>query len=133
MARVLLVDDDDAVREILHWVLNDAGYEVEDAASAQAGMAMLMAAAEPLVVLFDYVMPDQTGEDLIRMAERDVPAAERHRFICCTASPTRLPPFLSTWLAKRSSPVLAKPFDVDALLTVVASEAALLPTSTSPS
>lgn len=127
MATVLLIDDDDAIRESLGWILHDAGYTVVQAATAQQGIAALGAASDPIVVLFDYIMPNETGEDFVRTAQSEVPFAERHAYICFTASPTRVPASLSEWLAQRGAPTIAKPFDLEALFAVVEREAARLP------
>jgi CheY-like chemotaxis protein len=127
MVRVLVVDDDESNRESLRWVLTDSDYYVDVAATAQAGLDILLQSQEPLVVVFDYVMPEMTGEDLVRVAEHEVPFIERHAFICITASPDRLPRGLTDWMQRRGAPIVAKPFDVDALLDVIAQESARLP------
>jgi CheY-like chemotaxis protein len=127
MARVLVVDDDEANRESLYLVLADLGYDVAVASSAQAGVDILLKSPGPMVVVFDYFMPELTGGDMLRIAERDVPFVERHAFICVTASPHRVPEHVTTWLAQRGTPVISKPYEVDELLAVVAREAARVP------
>lgn len=127
MAHVLVVDDDEATRDLLHFLLVDAGYAVDETATVPDAVAFLLAASGPLVVLFDWVMPGLSGADLVRIADRDVPFIERHAFICLTASPKRLPDEFTVWLSQHHAPIVAKPFDVDALLAVVACEAARLP------
>jgi CheY-like chemotaxis protein len=130
MARVLVVDDDEANRESLCLVLADLGYDVAVASSAQAGVDMLLTTPDPMVVVFDYFMPELTGGDMLRIAASDVLFVERRAFICVTASPHRVPEDVKTWLAQRGTPVIAKPFDVDELLAVVAREAARVPVTT---
>jgi CheY-like chemotaxis protein len=130
MAHVLVVDDDDSNRDALNWVLTDSGYEVELAATAEDGLRILRETEHAFVVVFDYVMPDLTGDDLVRMAEEQLPFLKRHAFICLTASPTRLPAHLTAWLVESGAPIVGKPFELDALLEVVARAAARLPAHT---
>jgi PAS domain S-box-containing protein len=70
--RILLLDDDDAVRGVLQQTLSDAGYEVLAAADGRRGM-QLMAQHEFDLVLTDLVMPDQEGLETIRQLRRDYP------------------------------------------------------------
>jgi len=63
--RILVVDDDAAIREMLSDYLGDSGYEValaEDAAAARAGIANF----RPDVVLLDVNMPGEDGLSLAR-------------------------------------------------------------------
>jgi CheY-like chemotaxis protein len=127
MPRVLVLDDDEGIRESLGWAVTEFGYRAELAATAQEEVRALLAAPEPMVVLFDYFMPEQTGEDFVRTAQSAVPFADRHAYICITASPDRLPASLRDWLAQRGAPIIGKPFDLDELRTVMAREALRLP------
>ena len=73
--RVLIVDDEPVVREVLRTVLSRAGYETCEAANAAEGMALF---ADPAVdlVLLDLMLPDRPGLSLLpEMRERrpDVP------------------------------------------------------------
>ena len=71
-ARVLLVDDDDALREVLQFQLEDAGYAV----TACAGGAAAVAALEgepPDLILTDLKMPGVGGREVLRAARRAAP------------------------------------------------------------
>ena len=64
-ATVLIVEDDDAMRELLVEELEDAGYRVRAASGGHAGLEL--ARSEPIdVVITDLRMPDLDGFDLIR-------------------------------------------------------------------
>jgi two-component system, OmpR family, response regulator len=63
--RVLVVDDDPAVRKMLVQYLTDHGYEVAQAASGEAMRAELARAA-PAVVLLDIGLPGEDGLTLAR-------------------------------------------------------------------
>jgi CheY-like chemotaxis protein len=62
--RVLLVDDDDDIREAFAMLLEDHGAEVRPAASAAAALTMLEHWT-PDVLLTDVSMPGQTGDQLM--------------------------------------------------------------------
>ncbi len=61
MAKVLIVDDEAAIRETLRGVLERQGYAVVEAASARAGIAALDAEAPVDVALVDLRLPDLDG------------------------------------------------------------------------
>jgi two-component system phosphate regulon response regulator OmpR len=63
--RVLVVDDDPAIREMLADYLGDHGYEVTQAASG-AALRAEMERARPAVVLLDLGLPGEDGLTLAR-------------------------------------------------------------------
>jgi len=72
--RVLVVDDDDSIRETFQYHLERAGYEVTTAATAEAGLGLL-SEVEPGVVITDIRMPGMDGLELlgrIRDASPDI-------------------------------------------------------------
>jgi CheY-like chemotaxis protein len=63
---VLLVDDEEAVRLSTADMLADLGYEVQEASSAEEGLAIVRSGAKLDLVLSDHLMPGMTGADLAR-------------------------------------------------------------------
>lgn len=63
---LLLVEDDEPLRHILAIQLRGRGYEVDEAASAEAAVAALAGGLRPALVLLDLNLPGDTGWDLIR-------------------------------------------------------------------
>ncbi|HXG63871.1 MAG TPA: response regulator [Blastocatellia bacterium] len=63
--KVLLVDDESLVRNMLKKVLQRWGYDVRDAEDCSRGEAAFQA-DRPDVCIVDYMMPDGSGLDLIR-------------------------------------------------------------------
>lgn len=64
--RVLVVDDDDAVREVAAGYLDDLGYEVIEAGSGGAALEHFENGCEPTAVLMDFAMPGMNGRELAR-------------------------------------------------------------------
>lgn len=64
MRRVLVVDDDTAVRVYLHEVLTAHGYETAVAETAPEALARQVS-FRPHVVLLDNVMPGMTGIEIV--------------------------------------------------------------------
>lgn len=65
MARVLVVDDEIGVRELVREILEDSGYAVATAADAAEANRSLKA-GRPDVILLDLSLPDAGGLSLIR-------------------------------------------------------------------
>src|SRR5262249_26275256 len=67
--RILVVDDEQSMRELLAIVLRREGYEVLLADSGRAGVEMLE--REPIDLLIsDIKMPDLSGVEVLRAAKR---------------------------------------------------------------
>jgi signal transduction histidine kinase len=64
--KVLLVDDDSAVREVTAGLLQDLGYRVVEAGSGGAALDMLDHQAEIDVLLVDFAMPGMNGAEVAR-------------------------------------------------------------------
>jgi len=73
--RVLVVDDDDAVRKFVTRILTDAGYAVDASATAGDALAQVNARHDYDLVLADVRMPEMSGPQLIaRMRQTGLPA-----------------------------------------------------------
>jgi two-component system response regulator AtoC len=72
--RILIVDDDDSLRESLELVLSAEGYEVTSAASAEEAVRQIDASAVD-VVLCDLRMPGMDGMELLPQIGRRLPGA----------------------------------------------------------
>jgi signal transduction histidine kinase len=72
-ARILLVDDDAAVRDVTAAMLRDIGYEMEEAASGDAALAVLADKNFDLVVI-DFAMPGMSGAELARRVRNRHPS-----------------------------------------------------------
>ena len=63
-ARILVVDDDDEIREALADVLTDEGYEVVGARDGQQALQFVRAGRRPNAILLDLWMPVMDGWQL---------------------------------------------------------------------
>ena len=64
-ARILVIDDEPALREVLGMVLMRAGYDVRDAPSGEAGLRVF-AQWMPDLVISDLTMPGIDGLEVLR-------------------------------------------------------------------
>lgn len=65
MSRILVIDDDDAVRDSIERMLRGAGYTVQTARTGEDGLAMAQGGAFD-VILSDMRMPGISGLDVLR-------------------------------------------------------------------
>lgn len=74
MAAVVIIEDDQRIRELMARVLAEKGYEVEGAGTALDGLQRIVQ-TQPDVVVLDMGLPDLDGAELLKMirAVTDVP------------------------------------------------------------
>ena len=73
--RILLVEDDPRVREVLYQALTMAGYDVVATADGEEALAAYAAAPADLIIT-DLLMPRKDGVETIRGLRRQHPAAK---------------------------------------------------------
>jgi CheY-like chemotaxis protein len=124
VTEVLIVDDDDAIRETLRCILEDASYTVLEDHDGLAAVQRLRRSRTPKVVLLDLMMPGLDGAGVLKEITGDRHLMRRCAFVLVTASHKMLTPSFVKLLSSLSIPVITKPWDIDHLLKVVASAAA---------
>ncbi len=109
--KILCVDDEPAIRELLHRVLTDDGYDVMTAAD---GREALKAATQqqPDLILLDIMMPGLNGMDTCKRL-REQPATRNIRTIILTAYDQR--DRLEESIAAGADDFLGKPIDLTEL------------------
>jgi two-component system response regulator HydG len=75
MAEVLIVDDDNSLRDSLRKALEKEGYSVSEAASGTAGLEKVRG-EPPEVALVDLKMPDMSGLDVLKSLKATAPEVE---------------------------------------------------------
>ena len=113
MKKILIVDDDPSMRDLLRLIFEAGGYEVSEAPDGWSGMAQ-MQASSPDLVLTDLVMPVMDGEQLIRRLRSNSSTAHIP-ILVLSANPN------ARAIAPRATAVLGKPFDRADLLGLVGS------------
>lgn len=114
MGRILVVDDERAIRELLRCVLELEGHEVVVASNGLEALAFLAEARLPWVVLMDVMMPRLGGIEVCEALRETDALASGHLIALMTAglldecdcpAPARA--------------LIRKPFDVDRIVSVV--------------
>jgi CheY-like chemotaxis protein len=109
MACVLVVDDDEALREAIAEAIADAGYIVEQARDGREALEK-MRLSSPCIVLLDLMMPVMDGWEVV--SEMDADAALAKVPVCVVSAQDRVPP-------PRNVRTLKKPVSVAALVQAV--------------
>jgi len=112
---VLVVDDEESIREIVHEGLTARGMKVEDAASSEEALAHLAEHTYD-VVLCDFNMPGLTGGELFNQLRAQASAAVP-LFVFMTGD--LLDPSEIASFGEKGAHVLQKPFHVAALATLL--------------
>lgn len=120
---VLVVDDDDDIRDVVRDLLEDEGYVVEEARHGEEALRFLKRATGPFVVLLDLRMPVLDGAAVINAISKDKSLRQRHAYILATADNRTLPLAFVQQLTDLQIPVLPKPFEVRRLFDLVATSA----------
>jgi two-component system, chemotaxis family, chemotaxis protein CheY len=120
MPSVLVIDDEDQVRQLIRETLELAGYEVEDARDGKEGLERYRAKSVDLVIM-DILMPDQDGLESILALRREFPAS---RVIAMTGGSDMIGVlnFLDVAKMLGARRTLQKPFDMKTLLHAVETE-----------
>jgi CheY-like chemotaxis protein len=112
---ILIVDDDDDIRELLAEFLEDEGYRVVTARNGLDALGRLRAGgAPPCLILLDLMMPVMNGFQFLE-AFRSDPALALIPVAVVSAHGGLGP----SERAAIAAPIYAKPLDLDALLEVV--------------
>ena len=117
---LMIVDDDDDLRDALAEIMTAQGYEVVAFGDARAALAALEGGVRPFLILLDLMMPGMSGWDF-RAAQLENPTLASFAVVVMTAAG-----HLSD--AARRLPnveILHKPFAFEILLPVVARYAAV--------
>jgi DNA-binding response OmpR family regulator len=117
MANILIVEDDEALREVLAEFLLEEGHTITIACTGQEALNLFRQAEERLVLL-DMMLPGVSGLEIIRWLEDHPKQASGTQVIAMSAGWTR-----SQKATRPVSPVvkgtLPKPFDLEDLVALI--------------
>jgi CheY-like chemotaxis protein len=115
---VLLVEDDDDVRDIIAEILQNQGFTVTTADDGKEGLEILRSSPRlPDVLLVDLMMPVLDGPGLIEAAMTSVPDFAKVPIIVITAAGSRAAGAQVPMELVRA--LLHKPFDLDDLVATM--------------
>ena len=114
--RVLVIDDEDMIREIIKTVLTEAGYQVAGAANGAEGLKLLESQPVDLIIT-DILMPEKEGIETIIETRKSHPNIK----IVAISGGGRARNFHPLKIASKIGVdmTLPKPFEPDELLAVV--------------
>lgn len=81
--KILLVDDDELIRDLYSEVLKDANFDVQSAKDGQEGFEMLKQGGYD-VVLLDLIMPELDGVTVLRKLHDNPPGKPNRHIIVLT-------------------------------------------------
>ncbi len=99
---VLIVDDDELIRETLRELVEMGGCSALEAANGKEALEV-MAKHRPCLVILDLLMPVMTGNELLEIMRREPRLAEVP-VVISTSAPDRAPPGV---------PIIRKPINID--------------------
>lgn len=116
MARILLIDDDEAVRTALRRTLERFGHVIHEAPEGGAALRMLRDDSVDLIIT-DIIMPGMEGIETIRALRRDHPEVP----VIAISGGGRFRPdsYLDIAASFGAVHTLSKPFEPEELLTAV--------------
>jgi CheY-like chemotaxis protein len=117
---VLLVEDDQDIRDTLRMALEDEGYVVSVAEDGIEALNLLRRSVESLVVTLDLRMPRLNGDALLRHLSKREHLPAQHTYLLVTANRELLSAASLRLLKRMDVPVVSKPFDLNDLLDLVA-------------
>ncbi|WP_447979204.1 response regulator [Candidatus Nitrospira bockiana] len=118
MARILIIDDDKMVLDMLRQVLESAAHTVMEAQNGEVALKLWREKPGDLIIT-DILMPEKDGLEVIRELRREFPAAK----VIALSGGSRRIHFDALDVAKRFGAVhtLTKPFELRELLEAVES------------
>jgi len=118
--RLLIIEDDQRLADMVAVYLGQNGFEVEHADCATAGVARLLAAAPDrafAIVLLDIMLPDGNGLDICRQIRSQASAASSVPIVMLTAKGDAMDRVVGLELG--ADDYVAKPFEPRELLARV--------------
>ncbi|MDD8019337.1 MAG: response regulator [Bacteroidota bacterium] len=115
LKRVLVVDDEEAMRTIMYHYLSDNGYEVATVSTGEECLEKVPA-YKPDVILLDIMMPGIHGFDVLKQLKAD-PATSSIGVVMCSAKDYK--PEKDLAFQQGAYGYLTKPFTLAQLLTIV--------------
>ncbi len=120
MPSVLVVDDEDQLRQLIREILEQAGYQVTEARDGKEALIQYRLAPADVVIM-DILMPEQDGLETTSTLRREFPNV---KIIAITGSSEMIGilSFLDVAKMLGAHRALQKPFEMQTLLDTVQAE-----------
>ena len=115
--RILVIDDDNAVRSTICENLIDLGYEVTDTPNGEEALQRIRSDYIPDVVITDIVMPQKEGLEIIMEIKRDFPDVKL--IAVSGGGGRRTADFLHLAKMLGADGTVPKPLDIDYLHSII--------------
>jgi DNA-binding response OmpR family regulator len=114
--RILIIDDDEQMRDLLCKAMHWAGFEVGAAENGRLGQQLFEERPADLIIT-DLIMPEQEGLETIRILKQGYPAVK----IIAISGGGRIGPeaYLPAAMELGADRIFSKPFDIKELVTTV--------------
>ena len=110
--KILVVDDEIAIVELLTDILSDEGYDVVSAHDGKSALTLLRTGLRPAIVITDLMMPNLDGMGLYRALRSEL-NAQQIGVIMVSAGNNKVE------LDDPRAVFVPKPFSIDQLLTII--------------
>jgi CheY-like chemotaxis protein len=107
---ILIVEDDEPVRDAMRDILEDEGYTIICAVNGEEALRMLASDPRPRLILLDLMMPVMNGWELLRALRASATLARIPVVVLSSLSAAEAP---------LGVPAVKKPISVQALLRLV--------------
>jgi CheY-like chemotaxis protein len=109
--QVIIIDDDNDIREAVHEVLSSEGYGVESFANGKVALEFLAKNEAPRIILLDFMMPVMSGSEVLDSLKKDGRLEKVPVYIMSAARERRG--------TEAADGYVAKPIELEDLLTLV--------------
>lgn len=111
--RILVIDDEESVRETLCENLAESGYEVSEAIDGEQGLLLIDRKNPPHLVITDIIMPRKEGLETIMEIRKAFPSVKL--IAISGGGRTRTMDFLELAEKLGADAIIPKPVDMDVL------------------
>lgn len=111
---ILLVDDDEDIREIVALILQGEGYQTIHASDGAEALDLLTHGVRPPLILLDMMMPVLNGADFLRKVKSNLDLADIPVVVMSGDTAAR-----NTAQSLGAAGCLAKPVELDTILDYV--------------
>lgn len=114
--KIMIIDDDPVIRELLYFNLSVRGYEVISCASGPIALE-IFPQEKPDLILLDVMMPEMDGWEVLKIF-RDHYDSSEVKILMLTAKSTERDKLIGKSILKADEYV-TKPFDLESLLKLI--------------